>query len=53
MDKLTIEILHEMREDIKEIKKEVNELKRFKNRVLGGLAVFVFVLQSALSYLFK
>lgn len=39
-------------DELKEIKADVNDLKRFKNRVLGGLAVFVLIIQTMASYIF-
>lgn len=38
--------------ELKEIKDDVNDLKRFKNRVLGGLAVFVLIVQTMGGYIF-
>lgn len=39
-------------EEVRELRKDVDDLKRFKNRVLGGLAVFVLVVQTMGSYIF-
>lgn len=39
--------------EVKELRKDVNDLKKFKNRVLGGLAVFVFIVQAMCNYIFK
>lgn len=39
-------------DELKQLREDVNDLKRFKNRVLGGLAVFVFIVQSFASYIF-
>lgn len=52
MDKDTREVLKLIHEDIQQIRKDIDDLKRFKNRVLGGLALFVFVVQSFASYIF-
>lgn len=53
MDKDTRENIKQILVEIRELRKDVEDLKRFKNRVLGGLAVFVFVLQSICTYVFK
>lgn len=39
-------------EEIKALRQDVDDLKKFKNRVLGGLAVFVLVVQTMGSYIF-
>ena len=38
--------------ELKDIKEDVADLKKFKNRVLGGLAVFVLIVQTMGSYIF-
>lgn len=52
MDKDTREVLNLIHEDIQQIKKDIDDLKRFKNRVLGGLALFVFIVQLMGNYIF-
>ena len=39
-------------DELKQLREDVNDLKRFKNRVLGGLAVFVFIVQLMGNYIF-
>lgn len=39
-------------DELKEIKADVSDLKKFKNRVLGGLAVFVLIVQTMGGYIF-
>lgn len=52
MDKDTRESIHEILTEIRLIREDIADLKRFKSRVLGGLAVFVFILQGICTYLF-
>lgn len=52
MDKEVRELLYDIHQKIDNIEKDIAELKSFKNRVLGGLAVFVFIVQSLASYIF-
>lgn len=39
-------------EELKIIREDVNDLKKFKNKILGGLTVFVLILQLIGSYIF-
>lgn len=52
MDKQTHDKLDEIIKRLDNIERDITDLKRFKNRVLGGLAVFVFIIQSFASYIF-
>ena len=44
MDRDTLITLNMILQKVEKIEKDIAELKSFKNRVLGGLAVFCFVL---------
>lgn len=44
MDRDTLITINIILEKVEKIEKDIMELKTFKNRVLGGLAVFCFVL---------
>lgn len=52
MDKQTHDKLDEILSRVIVIEKEVQDLKTFKNRVLGGLAVFVFTINLMFKHLF-
>lgn len=52
MDKEVRELLYDIHKKIDNIEKDISELKSFKNRVLGGLAVFVFIVQLMGNYIF-
>lgn len=43
MDKQTKDKIDEILSEIREMRKDIDSLKQFKSRVLGGLAVFVFI----------
>ena len=44
MDRDTLITINIILQKVEKIEKDIAELKTFKNRVLGGLAVFCFVL---------
>jgi hypothetical protein len=53
MDKNTKDKIDEILNEIKAMRRDIDDLKRFKNRVLGGLAVFVICIQTMCSYIFR
>nr|DAJ02604.1 MAG TPA: protein of unknown function (DUF4577) [Bacteriophage sp.] len=53
MDKVTKEKIDEILTEIKAMRRDIDDLKKFKNRVLGGLAVFVICVQTMCSYIFR
>jgi hypothetical protein len=53
MDKVTKEKIDEILNEIKAMRRDIDDLKKFKNRVLGGLAVFVICVQTMCSYIFR
>lgn len=44
MDRDTLITINIILQKVEKIEKDITELKTFKNRVLGGLAVFCFIL---------
>lgn len=53
MDKEVRELLYDIHKKIDNIEKDISELKSFKNRVLGGLAVFCFIINIMFKQIFN
>jgi hypothetical protein len=52
MNKYELEMIEEIRQDIKDIKKELTGLQLFKAQIMGGCAVIALVCTSILNIMF-
>lgn len=52
MIKYELEMIEEIRQDIKDIKKELTGLQLFKAQIMGGCAVIALVCTSILNIMF-